>query len=104
MKQARSHHSPIIQNLIDMGDPSEEWRVAKGMMREAGIRFIRCNLFGYTVFYLQYEKDGGWFRLFGYGLSWQNKHIYPRLFSGRMGVNKTIFIGRWRLGIITKTK
>ena len=39
-------------------------------------------------------KDGGWFRLFGYGLTWKHERA-GLMFSERNGYTKYCKIGKW---------
>lgn len=47
--------------------------------------------------YVTYNSEGGWFRIFGKGISWTKS---PPLFSERMGYIKKIKIFGYRFGIL----
>jgi len=51
----------------------------------------QVKLFGGRIFYLYRNKDMGWFRLFGYGLSWDTK----LKFSQRYGYKKYFKVGKY---------
>lgn len=57
------------------------------------------------MFYL-YKTDGlWWFRIFGYGISWQDTRKRPLLFAKRNKYNKGgLNLGRWHFAILTPTK
>lgn len=54
-------------------------------------RINQITLFGVRIFYLYRNKDMGWFRLFGVGLSWNTK----LKFSQRYGYKKYIKVGKY---------
>lgn len=43
------------------------------------------------------RKGQWWFRVFGYGVSWQNTNVHPLVFSERHGHRKGFRIGKWQL-------
>ncbi len=43
------------------------------------------------------EFSQGWFRLFGYGLSWTDHRRHPPLFSERYGYTRALHVGPWCL-------
>lgn len=51
--------------------------------------------------YYTYD-DGGWFRLFGFGLYWKDVNKNPLLFSERNGYVKNIRLGKWFIGVLPK--
>lgn len=44
-------------------------------------------------------KNGGWFRIFGIGITWTHNSIAP-MFSERIGKRKKIRIGNYRYGYL----
>lgn len=54
-------------------------------------RINQITLFGVRIFYLYRNKDMGWFRLFGVGLSWNTK----LKFSQRYGYKKYFKVGKY---------
>jgi hypothetical protein len=54
-------------------------------------RIDQITLFGVRIFYLYRNKDMGWFRLFGVGLSWDIK----LKFSQRYGYKKYFKVGKY---------
>ena len=54
-------------------------------------RINQITLFGVRIFYLYRNKDMGWFRLFGVGLSWDTK----LKFSQRYGYKKYLKVGKY---------
>ena len=48
-----------------------------------------------AMFSSAWPGDGGWFRLFGLGLSIQDRSIHPAMFSERVGLRKSLRIGKW---------
>ena len=52
------------------------------------------RLFGVTCWASLHFKTGGWFRLFGYGLTWKDE-TEGLMFSERMGYTKNWKLGRW---------
>jgi len=54
------------------------------------------------IFEKDISKHGFWFRIFGYGLSFQNREKYPALFSERNGYVKVLRIGRWSIRVLTR--
>ena len=54
-------------------------------------RINQITLFGVRIFYLYRNKDMGWFRLFGVGLSWNTK----LKFSQRYGYKKYLKVGKY---------
>lgn len=54
------------------------------------------RLFGIDIFTIVYDKIGGWFRLFGYGLRWTKKP----LFSIRNGCCKSLKIKNLYISLI----
>lgn len=56
-----------------------------------------------TRIWSSYHDNGrGWFRLFGYGLTWQDKGIHGLPFSARMGITKGLTIGKWYITFLEK--
>jgi hypothetical protein len=56
----------------------------------------RVKLFKYNIFYMWRNGDRGWFRLFGYGLSWGTK----LKFSQQYGHKKYFKFGKYIIEII----
>jgi hypothetical protein len=56
-------------------------------------------LFGIRIFSMLIFDHGGWFRLFGKGLTWCDNTIKP-MFSERVGKTKKITVGKYRYGYL----
>lgn len=54
------------------------------------------RLYGINIFTIVYDNIGGWFRLFGYGLTWTKKP----LFSIRNGCRKSLKIKNSYISLI----
>lgn len=48
-----------------------------------------------------FDKQCGWFRIFGFGLSWQNIKYFPLLFSERNGFQNGIIINGYWIKFLT---
>lgn len=59
-------------------------------MREYRTRQVQLPFFSAWV-----SPDGGWFRVFGYGLSWKNFARYGLTFSERNGYRKFVTFMGW---------
>jgi hypothetical protein len=54
-------------------------------------------------FLTYYKYDGGfWFRIFGFGVSIQNRVKHPALFSERNGFKKTMRFGNWAIKYLSR--
>lgn len=42
-----------------------------------------------------WDKNFGWFRVFGRGIAWKNLAVHPLIFSERNGYTKHLKIGKW---------
>jgi hypothetical protein len=40
----------------------------------------------------------GWFRVFGFGVTWKDATRHELLFSERYGYTRRLHVGRWRIG------
>jgi hypothetical protein len=47
------------------------------------------------IFQAASDDIGGWFRIFGVGLSWRDIGAYGLLFSERNGYSRYLRIGKW---------
>jgi len=52
------------------------------------------RLLGFALWVSTHHKDYGWFRLFGFGVSWKHKKI-GLSFCERFGYKKYLKIGNW---------
>jgi hypothetical protein len=53
------------------------------------------------VLKLWLSLDGGFIRVFGYGVSWRDLRKIPPLFSERNGYKKHINIGNWSFSFVS---
>ena len=47
---------------------------------------------------------GGWFRLFGAGISWKDTKRIPLIFSERNGYKKHLMLGAWSFAVLLPRK
>lgn len=62
---------------------------------------ISVTFFGVSVFVISIHKVKGWFRVFGYGLSWKNKNLWLS-FSERYGHSDYIVVGKYMITFLSK--
>lgn len=55
---------------------------------------LLLRLFSVTCWASSINCKGGWFRLFGYGLTWKHESE-GLMFSERMGYTKYLRLGKW---------
>ncbi len=53
-------------------------------------RFLKCFI----------DAAGGWFRLMGVGVAWQDTKRQPLSFSKRNGYQRHIMLGRWSVSVL----
>jgi hypothetical protein len=55
---------------------------------------MSCNLW---ILKFSIYQGGLWFRVFGFGLSVQDRTTHKPLFSERYGFSKYLYIGKWKI-------
>jgi hypothetical protein len=53
-------------------------------------------------FYGSLRPGLGWFRIFGFGVSWKDTRRHELLFSERTGHTRPLRIGAWRIGALKR--
>lgn len=56
------------------------------------------------IFSGAFYGTGFWFRVFGFGLSVQDRRARPPLFSERYGYVRYLYLGNWKLKLLSPNK